>query len=287
MEHPVRRIVRLEDRNGGTAGDVPVRGDRAVGVQARLAADRAVPGHVRMTPLDPGEAPAVRRQRGHGVEVRTLRQRRHGAVRGDGDETVLRLALRPARRLGDRDQPAACRVHGEVRIGRAIRRRDGDDLAARFDAVHALVARVHEPDAAVMGGDCAAAILVRLGPDIVGRGGQIAHATVRGAAHQDRAPLLPGPLFGPQDGVAVEQDLAEPDGSAGQQIRRDRRAPAAERGAGLLRHAERPFDGWRRKRGHLLGAPAYPGRRSRERGLAPSGRKRGAGAALPPLRPML
>ena len=126
VEDPVGRPRRLEHRLVGATRHPDGLARHAGGVELGDEELGAVPGHVRVPPLQPGEPAPVGAEAGVGIEVGALRQhdarRRPLCVQRDGSDGRRRLRIALGVVLADADEPPARLVHPalgeEIAVGR-------------------------------------------------------------------------------------------------------------------------------------------------------------------------
>jgi hypothetical protein len=227
LEHEVEAKLRveawLEDRRVGIAGDVYRRLRTSVGIELRGPQSGGVPGHVRMTPLQPNEAVGAGVDAGRCVEVRATHENLHAArVEVDGHERVLGLLDAGRVPLADGDDAVPARVHQQFRQAPAVGGRRGQraDGATGPAVVKALVRVVNEVDVPAMGDIGAAAVLVHPAADVEGGGRHLLSASVGSECDQGRAPALVGAALGPVRGAVLAQRAA----SEAQGLARDGRS---------------------------------------------------------------
>ena len=203
-------------------------GPRPSGPRSARSSDGGVPRHARVVPRDPGDGPAVGRDRGPRHEVGARRQ--HLAAVGVGTVQVEPHQL--VGRLGVARMVLAHRVdvlavqHQPAEAPRP-RRRDRHRLGgAGVEPVDPVVTRVREDHGAVEHGIRATAVLVHAGArvprgrqHVVGRGAVVPHQ--HGAAGLARAALEPVGV------AAVDAHLVEGHLPRRQGLRGDRRGPGA------------------------------------------------------------
>jgi hypothetical protein len=169
VEPAIGRPRRLEDRFLGAAGDADGRLRQAARIEVREIERRAVPRHVRVIPLQPGELRAVGAQHGIGIEVRAGGQhdasrRRRGAQRNRHDRGGrLGVALRVV--FAHAEQPLPGHVHPALRVEVALRRERLRRLAGG-EGVELLVREVRRVDGALVHRVGRPAVLVHAAPDV-------------------------------------------------------------------------------------------------------------------------
>src|SRR5215210_2988450 len=165
---------------------------------------RTVPGHVRVVPRQPHEAPAIGAQAWRGVEV--VARDEHAllpAFEVYADDLVYGLI--PAVLLPYGDKAAAVPVNHHVRVSPAgLRRRKRCRFAAWDPAVDPLIREVREEDRAFVDGEVAATVLVNPRAGIEGLRRHVLDASVRRQLHDYVAPALAGAALQPVHVPAVD-----------------------------------------------------------------------------------
>ena len=147
-----------------------------------------IPRHVRVVPLEPGEARPVRRQPWGGDEIGALDEHlRVPAVERDGDDGVGRLGLHRVV-LADGVEAAAGEVRPEVCVAPRTGRRDRHRrLGARIEPVEPAIGELGEDDDPADDDVRTAAIFVDPRSDIERRRRQVGGRAVRGGRGRGRA----------------------------------------------------------------------------------------------------
>ncbi len=232
IEDAVGRELRLEDRFPGAAGNPPRARQRAVGGDLGQPQFGADPRHVGVVPGEPGEPRAIRRQSGRGVKIMALRQHtpRPRRARIDRDQRVVDPAV-GAMLLAHADPAPPRRIEPPVGITKARAGSGFRGQRPRRPSGHlpikALIGEIAEEDDAARYRRRAAAIFVHPGAHAEPRRRDVGDGAIRRAPDEDAAPLLARPSLDPVDVLAIDQDVAEADRLGDDQIRGDRRAPAA------------------------------------------------------------
>ena len=214
-QRSIRLPARLRHRLSLAAGDQDVISAR------QLAGEEAsaVPGHVRVVPLDPAQPLAVGAEARAGGEVRPA----HHDLRSAGVEGVEPdyLVANVGRSLtagrmtfANAHDRRAIGTYVAVGVALATRHlgRRGERPARPgvwLEAIQALIVGGAEPDDAVAHPPGATAVLVYRGARAPALGQELAGRAVRGAAHELDAATLVRTALGPDHRRAVDPDLRE------------------------------------------------------------------------------
>ena len=241
VERPVRSPLGLDDRLVRPAGGQRRLAERAVGLDAGDAQAGRVPGHVRVVPLEPAQARAVRCLARRRHEVGTGHEDdRVAAVERDGDDRVdhgLVVALAGRMILADRVEPASCEIGPQVGVAPRTGRRDRDGLGgAGVEPVQPSVGEVGEDDDPTADDVRAPAVLVGARPDVERRRGQVGRRAISRGADEHAPTGLRRATLEPVHVVAVDPGLAEHDDVADDVIDPDQRLPRPVGGDGGLEH---------------------------------------------------
>ena len=229
IERARRRPGRLGDPRPCVAGHDRRRSERAVRPDVRDHALGPVPGHVRVVPARPGQAPSVRREARRGHEVGPAGQLHHArrVVRGrpverDRDERVDRLPVLERVILADADQAVARRVEAHVRVAPATDRRKRCRRPVRPDAQQPSRREVGDDDQVTGREVRPSAVLVDAGPDVEPGRADVADPIRAAPSNQGLATVILGPPLQPGDRVAVPARLGEPHEPLRDQLERHR-----------------------------------------------------------------
>ena len=229
MDDAVGRPFRLGDRLLRAARDERRLAERAVRLDRCDPQPAGIPRHVRVVPLEPGQAAPIRRdpRRGQEVGSRDQDRRRLLAVERDRDDRGGRLALARVI-LADGDVPAPPRIGPQVGVPPRSLGRDRDRLLEPgVEPVEAPVREVREHDHAAVRHVRPAAVLVDSIPDVVRRRHDVDDHAVDPRPDEDPATALGRTALQPVRVVAVDRRLADADDVADDVVEADRRCPGA------------------------------------------------------------
>ena len=241
MEDAVGRPARLGDPVGPAARDDLRGANRPVVGNGRELELRAVPWHVRVPPLEPGEGSTVRRQPRSRVEVRARRDDLDLARGGiDRDEIIDPLAMRTDHGgfviLSHRVDPAPRDVRGHVGEPPRTVGRQGNDLAGRHHPVEAPGREVRRNHEIARHQGRRAAVFVDPAARVESLGCHPRDGPVRFATDERLATALLGPAFQPPPDAGMTPHLADEHHAIGQTLDRKRRRPAPVRRDDSIRH---------------------------------------------------
>jgi len=219
VQHTVRRPGRLEHRLTGPSGHALSCHDLSLRVEVADPQLGAVPGHLRMAPLQPGQELSVGRDDRIGVEIGTLDQHRAmpvmvAAIRGHGDNRGPRLARTVARILAHHHQSASPAIDTRLGEGTAPGRQRMW-CASSWRRIQPLVGKMRGIDDTRIDADRPAAVLVRMRPGVEVRRQHLVHRALRPCTHHDRPTGLGWTAFNPVQRITVDAHLAEPKGPGG------------------------------------------------------------------------
>ena len=231
-QSPVVAPGRTEDPLVGSPGDAAGRGHLGP-VEAPDVQLAAVPGHVGMVPLQPGEPVAAERRARVGVEVGAGDDHlgAPAAVERHADDLVDVLRVRGA--LPHADEPPPVRARATV----GVQARAVGPVGGEHDGFAVTGAETPQPEVGVVGVDADTAghppggspVGVHAAAHVGARRGHLPHRPVGATAHEDGPGLRRGSGLGPPKVGAVGHQRGDADAARGQRLRRDRRRPGPVR----------------------------------------------------------
>ena len=236
VQQAAGRPLGLADRLVQAAGDQAAVDQAAVLRDVGHPQFRALPGHARMVPAQPGQLAPVRGQARRRIKIVAVDEDGFTAIEAHRADRVDRIGFAGQVVFAHRDQAIPRTVGHEVGVAHGFFSRDHDGLAARLDPVQVVVGEMREPDRALVHRIRAAAVLVHAGADVKRDrrefGGGI--GAIAGApALQGHAARFAGAAGQPQHICTVERDVRQRRGAGRHHGGADRGSPGAA-GSGLF-----------------------------------------------------